>query len=254
MLCQRRNTHIKLLEQAIDSTTLSEIQKATIKARLCSLLREYDARAHRFSLAFNTFRITITVGSLIVPALLSVQYTSEKEAQQTMSQEVYWIVWVVSLLVTISNGIMSLLKIDKKYFTLNTTYQHLMSESWQFVHLSGLYSGSYTPTIPATHQNQYVFFCNKVEKIRMKHIEDEYYKAAEQTSHLNEVIVPPTLRNRLPYQENSELQVNGGGAQETTTIRRNPQTQQRSPTTPLQPSSAFGSNLHTIVEESTNHE
>lgn len=222
---------------------LSETQKSTLKARVISLLQEYDARAYKFSFAFNTFRITITVGSLIVPALLSVQYTTSNDTQHTMSQEVYWIVWVISLLVTISNGIMTLLKIDKKYFTLNTTYQHLLSESWQFIHLSGAYSGGYTPTLLATHQNQYVFFCNKIEKIRMKHIEDEYYKAAEQNT-LQDVIVPPTIRNRLPYQENSELQVNGGTseAQQTTTIRRNPQ---------ASPSARV---LSPIVEESTNHE
>ena len=242
MLCKRRYTHIKLLEQAIYTTTLSETQKSTLKARLGSLLQEYHLRAYRFSVAFNTFRITITIGSLIVPALLSVQYTSSNDPNNAMSQQVYWVVWVVSLLVTISNGIMSLLKIDKKYFTLNTTYQHLLSESWQFVHLSGVYSGSYTPTVPATHQNQYVFFCNKVEKIRMKHIEDEYYKAAEQTSNLQEVIVPPTMRNRLPYQENSDPQVNGGGTPEATTIRRHPQTA----------SAASAANpLHTIAEEGT---
>ena len=238
MLCKKRCTHITLLEQAICTTTLSETQKTTLTARLGSLLHEYHLRAYRFSIAFNTFRITITIGSLIVPALLSVQYSSSNDPQNTSSQQVYWLVWIVSLFVSISNGIMSLLKIDKKYFTLNTTYQHLLSESWQFVHLSGVYSGSYTPTIPATHQNQYVFFCNKVEKIRMKHIEDEYYKAAEQTSNLHEIIVPPTMRNRLPYQENSEPQVNGGP--EATTIRRHP---------PAASSASSANPIHTIAEE-----
>jgi hypothetical protein len=249
LCCTHKQTNIQLLESAIDTTTLSETQKLTLKARLISLLKEYDTRAYTFSVAFNTFRITITVGSLIVPALLSVQYASTTDNQQTVGTEVYWIVWVISLMVTISNGILSLLKIDKKYFTLNTTYQHLLSEGWQFIHLSGVYSGSYTPTIAATHQNQFMFFCNKIEKIRMKHVEDEYYKTAEHTQSLQEVIVPPTpFRNRLPF-ENSDAQVNGrrnsgtGSEAEITTVRRNPQAQIR-----------FAAPLNSIAEEGTNHE
>lgn len=236
-MCKKANkkTQIQLIESAVDTTNLSEIQKLTLKSRLISLLEEYNTRAFLFSFTFNTFRITITVGSLIVPALLSVQHTSTQQNQ--LSQEVYWIVWIVSLMVTISNGIMSLLKIDKKYFTLNTTYQHLLSESWQFIHLTGAYNGAFTPTTAATHQNQYIYFSNKIEKIRMKHVEDEYYKAAEQLNTLQEVIVPPSVRNRLPFQENSEHQVND------TTIRRNPQAQGRQ-LTPLAP----------IAEESASDE
>lgn len=233
----RTKKEILLLESALETTTLTEIQKSTLKARLTSLLDEYSSRAYFFSVSFNTFRITITVGSLMIPALLSVQNTTSNQLEQKVSQEIYWIVWVISIMVTISNGILALLKIDKKYFTLNTTYQHLLSESWQFIHLTGAYNGAFTPTTTVTHQNQYIYFCNKIEKIRMKHVEDEYYKAAEQINTLQEVIVPPSVRNRLPFQENSEHQVND------TTIRRNPQAQGRQ-LTPLAP----------IAEESANHE
>ena len=237
-----KNTQIKLIEEALDTTTLSDIQKKTLKSRLGSLLQEYYSRAYNYSLGFNTFRITITVGSLIIPALLSIQNTASSTPGHTMSQEVYWVVWMISLLVTMSNGIMTLLKIDKKYFTLNTTFQHLLSESWQFVHLAGAYSGSYTPTIPVSHQNQYVFFCNKIEKIRMRHIEDEYYKAAEQLHAPQEIIVPPTIRNRLPYHEFSNLQVNEDVA-EIPAIRRNSAASKK--LTPV---------LNRIIEERTDNE
>jgi hypothetical protein len=110
----------------------------------------------------------------------------------------YWLVWNLSLFVTISNGVMALLKVDKKYFVLNTTYQHLLSEGWQFIHLSGKYSGFYTPSATPTHQNQFIYFCNMVEKIRMKQVEEEYYKIDQAHSHGStggqgqEQLVPPT--------------------------------------------------------------
>jgi uncharacterized PurR-regulated membrane protein YhhQ (DUF165 family) len=157
-MCKKSSKkQIELVENAIDTTTLSEIQKLTLKSRLISLLEEYNTRAFIFSFTFNTFRITITVGSLLIPALLSVQNTTSNQLEQKVSQEIYWIVWVISIMVTISNGILALLKIDKKYFTLNTTYQHLLSESWQFIHLTGAYNGAFTPTTTVTHQNQYIY-------------------------------------------------------------------------------------------------
>jgi hypothetical protein len=93
---------------------------------------------------------------------------------------------------------MALLKVDKKYFVLNTTYEHLLSEGWQFIHLSGKYSGFYTPSATASHQNQFIYFCNMVEKIRMKQVEEEYYKIDQAHSHGSgggqgqDQLVPPT--------------------------------------------------------------
>ena len=200
--CTKENKQIGLLREAIQVTTLTEQQKRTVSSRYLSLIDEYSGRVTRYSVSFNTLRIVITVGSLIVPALLSVQYTAGNvsSSDATMSAQMYWLVWNLSLFVTISNGIMALLKVDKKYFVLNTTYQHLLSEGWQFIHLSGKYSGFYTPSAAASHQNQFIYFCNMVEKIRMKQVEEEYYKIDQAHSHGSgsssgqgqEQLVPPT--------------------------------------------------------------
>lgn len=201
-MCTKENKQIGLLRDAIQVTTLTEEQKRTVSSRYLSLIDEYSGRVTRYSVSFNTLRIVITVGSLIVPALLSVQYTAGNvnSSDATMSSQMYWLVWNLSLFVTISNGVMALLKVDKKYFVLNTTYQHLLSEGWQFIHLSGKYSGFYTPSAAASHENQFIYFCNMVEKIRMKQVEEEYYKIDQAHSHGSgsssgqgqEQLVPPT--------------------------------------------------------------
>jgi hypothetical protein len=187
------------MKNAIEITALTADQKMTMSSRFLTLLKEYQDRSVRYSYTFNTLRIIITVGSLIVPALLSVQYTAGNvsTASANISAQVYWIVWNLSLFVTISNGVMALMKVDKKYYILNTTYQHLLSEGWQFVHLSGKYSGFYTPSVAASHHNQFVYFCNMIEKIRMKQIEEEYYKLDQAHAHAGHVpqqdqLVPPT--------------------------------------------------------------
>ena len=210
-LCKRRMDQVEALHTSLRGVGLHPSRLTPLQARYQTLLHMYSRRTGRYSCSFHTLRLLITIGSLIVPALLSVQNGSASQN----SQEVYWVVWVLSLLVTMSNGIVTLLKIDKKYYLLHTVYQQLMSEGWQYIHLSGKYSGQKTPGSPPTHENQYPFFTHAIEKIRMRHVEEEYYKVTDvsaQTQLAQQVgdpLVPPTpLRNPL-------LQINEG-----TTIRR----------------------------------
>ena len=109
------------------------------------------------------------------------------------------------------------MKIDKKYYMLHSCYQHIVSEVWQYVQLSGKFSGQYTPAQEPTHTNQYIYICSILEKIRMKHIEEEYYKVTEQNATgASDSLVPPT-----PLRELSIAPVNGSSGTGTT-LRRLP--------------------------------
>jgi hypothetical protein len=198
-MCLIPDIHVQAIEESIVSISLSQPQRNLLIKRYLSVLKDYRNRKVRYSVSFHVLRTIITVGSLIVPALLSVQYTSGNTVttSTTISSEVYWIVWVLSLFVTISNGIMSLLKIDKKYFVFHTVFEQLLSEGWQYIELSGRYSGQHTPGVTVVnHVNQFTYFCHMIEKIRMKQVEDEYYKVMEHSNHVgrttNESLVPLT--------------------------------------------------------------
>jgi hypothetical protein len=52
----------------------------------------------------------------------------------------------------------------------------MKSEAWQYLQLTGKYGGHYTKGQIPTHENQYVFFCHNIEKIKLKQVEEEYYK------------------------------------------------------------------------------
>ena len=176
MPCRHKPLHMEKLQEAFKLVILDEEQKLILGNRIECLLGEYKDRAGRYSCSFYFLRVMITVGSLIVPSLLTAQFTQGNVTTQvaTIGSEVYWTVWVLSLLVTISNGILTLLKIDKKHFVMNTTFQHLLTECWQYVMLTGHYLGA-----DSTHKSQYHQFCMALEKIRMKQIKDEYYKVEE---------------------------------------------------------------------------
>ena len=196
--------------EVIDNLEISTVQKNILKERYVVLVEQMCRRAYRISIIYHVSHTIVTVGSLVVPALLSIQY-------MTVENQIYWITWVTSLLVTTCNGLLTLFKVDKKYMFLHTNKEHVISEGWQYAGLSGRYSGFYTPGEQPTHANQYVFFCHMIEKIRMREVEDEYH--------------------RLQDAGNSD-------GNNTTTTRQNPIV----PVTPLNPLQG-GPRLSTILEE-----
>lgn len=172
---------------ALQKTTLTDIQKVIFQHRYIQTIRVFEVRCFRVSIFFHTLRILISVGSLIVPALLSIQYsdtsaTTSIKDPNSFAYEIYWATWVISLLVTTSNGILSVFKMDKKYYFLHTTMEQLKSEGWQYLELSGRYSGFYTPGLTPSHGNQFIYFCHAVEKIKMHQVEEEYFKLTDANS------------------------------------------------------------------------
>ena len=163
---------------------LSMHQKQIIQTRYISVLENFQRRNRNHGIVFFVGHFIITVGSLFVPALLSIQNSDKGYVfgNSNFTVHVYWATFVLSLLVTIFNGILTLFKIDKKYYFLNTTLERLRSEGWQYVSLTGRYSGHLLGAdIEPNHQNQFVFFMHHVEKIKMKQVEEEYYKTDEKS-------------------------------------------------------------------------
>lgn len=181
---------------------LTPIQKKILEERYILLIQDTKRRTYRISIIYNLSHTIVTVGSIIVPALLSIQYTDTSSIISTdtrnTNNEIYWATWVISLLVTICNGLLTLFKIDKKYLYLHTNVEHLMSEGWQYAELSGKYSGFFTPRVKPTHSNQFIFFCHSIEKIRMRQVEDEYNRLHETNHHPSDTknnLIPPTPQN-----------------------------------------------------------
>jgi Protein of unknown function (DUF4231) len=154
---------------------LSPLQRHILKERYRFLMEEYRRRCRLYATLFYVFRITVTVGSLAVPALLSIQNNNSSPLWM------YWLTWGISLAVTTSNGIMTLFKLDKRFFMLHATAERLRSETWQFIQLAGRYSGHHGHHHhKPTHANQYVYYCSQLEKINMKRVDEEYIKTTEE--------------------------------------------------------------------------
>jgi hypothetical protein len=142
--------------------------KNIFESRYIHLLRTYRRRCLLYAGIFHIGRTIVTVGSISVPALLSLSSDGQN-----------WLIWTISLAVSIANGILTLFKIDKKYYSLHTTCYALESEGWQYVALTGKYGKPHG----LDHNAQFPHFSLTVEKICMNQVQDEYYKAADADKH-----------------------------------------------------------------------
>jgi hypothetical protein len=184
---------IEILHTLFEQLALEPYKKLILQERYLAVLRDFSIRASRLSLAFYSMRTIITVGSILVPAFLSIQGTN-------IQMQLYWITWMLSILVTLCNGIMTLFKLDKKYFFINTTLELLHSEGWQYIGLSGRYTHGGTNDSP-THANQFLIFFHMAEKIKMRQVEEEYWKFTDTSgigNATNQRLISPTPTPDVP--------------------------------------------------------
>lgn len=185
------------LEEIVSNLELTENEKYIIVCRFKDLHNRYKFLSNWYGLYFNYGRMFISFGSISVPALLSIEYMNERII-------IFWITWSISLLVSIINAYLALLKIDKKYYSTSATLEQLDSELWQFVSLCGKYSGFYTNESPS-HKNQFKYFLNNIEKLQMRYIEEQYVKVSDE-SHVNKTnettFIPPSIyKNQLATEQ-----------------------------------------------------
>jgi len=152
-------------------STLTPIQIRVIELRYLGLLNTYATRIIYIDFLHHFMRSFVSLGSVIVPALLSIQSPTSPS-----SVGLYWTTWLISLLVTSFHNLITIFRFDKKFFAIHNTYERLQTEGWSYLQLSGRYSG-HRPSMPfitPTHKNQFQLFVHTIEKVQMRQITDEY--------------------------------------------------------------------------------
>jgi hypothetical protein len=135
---------------------------------------------------FNFLSILITIGSIMVPALLSIEnkaffltynvnatdinnMNDNNQAKMDLQTHyIFWLTFSISVVVTISNGIIKLFSIDKTYIIRHLRYNDLNRQGWMFFSLSGPYI-KYN-----THNEAIRTFLFNVEKLRTTQILEEF--------------------------------------------------------------------------------
>jgi hypothetical protein len=146
----------------------SETDRSILKSRFLSEVIKYEDRKLHTKKYYDRFRFIVTVGSIILPAILSLGQMDPKKLPPNFDQIVYWSSWTISLMVTASNGFLQLFSLDKNYFEYAITTEQLKTEGWQYFQLSGKYEDD------ESHQAAYKDFSKSIENIKRKQVEKEF--------------------------------------------------------------------------------
>ena len=155
------------------SNDISEEERVYMKMRYLRTLAKLDESTKRCGFWYTGLGSVVTVGSLIVPALISVQdrpvqSNADTEDKAQHENNVYWTVWGISLAVTASNAIIKMLQLDKTYITRNIRLNQLKSEGTRYLACSGAYAQC------ATRQERFRLFTDNVERIKAEQTLEEF--------------------------------------------------------------------------------
>lgn len=155
------------------SNEISEEERVYMKMRYLRTLAKLDESTKRCGFWYTGLGSVVTVGSLIVPALISVQdrpvqSNADTEDKAQHENNVYWTVWGISLAVTAANAIIKMLQLDKTYITRNIRLNQLKSEGTRYLACSGAYAQC------ATRQERFRLFTDNVERIKAEQTLEEF--------------------------------------------------------------------------------
>ena len=136
--------------------------KSIIKFRFLNEISFYEQKRDHTKKYYNAFRFIVTTGSILLPAILSMGQMDPTKLPANFDMISYWASWMISLMVTASNGFLQLFSLDKNYFSYSMVVEQLKTEGWQFFGLSGKYEDY------DSHQEAYKVFSKSIESIKRK--------------------------------------------------------------------------------------
>tara|TARA_B100000123_G_scaffold271144_1_gene250323 strand:+ start:2065 stop:2697 length:633 start_codon:yes stop_codon:yes gene_type:complete len=190
------------ITEIINELDLEPKQQKILQRRYLKELRLYSHKAKVTEFFYIFLSIFVTIATIILPALLSIQqidYSDDKEEDDEFKKKVYWATWVISLLVTISNGLVQFLNLHNQFVSYNQTKEKMLSEGWYYFQLSGNYKNK-------THKTGFIDFCEEIENIKKNQVEKElmFISVGDNKDKIENEIIKDTEINN----ENIELIIN----------------------------------------------
>ena len=154
----------KRVNPLIDNIKLSKYKRNILKKRYTKLVIYYENYAAEINRKYNLCRVIISVGSMILPTLQTIQ---NNETVIAYKDEIFWAAIGTSLGVMISNNLISMFSLDRKYIMYAVTAEKLKAIGWKYFELSDMFS-------TRSHLENWVLFWNEVEKIKKLQVIAEF--------------------------------------------------------------------------------
>ena len=168
-------TDYKQTIEEIKEKDLSKLNKMLLKKRFIPILKTMELEVKRVSTGFTLFQIVTTLGSIVVPALLSIEdrnliFNATELQDEYQTHNLYWTTWAISIAVTVSNAFNQLLGLEKKYIIRNIHLSQMKKEGWSFLEKSG---NIYGKDPLKTHNDLISIFWKRVETLRHNQIKND---------------------------------------------------------------------------------
>lgn len=170
----------KRINPLIDNIKLSKYKRNILKKRYSKLVVYYDNYAANIRWKYNACRIVISVGSMILPTLQTIQ---NNENVAFIKDEIFWAAIATSLSVMISNNLISMFALDRRYIMYAVTAEKLKAVGWKYFELSDIFSNK-------SHIENWILFWNEVEKIKKLQVIAEFTDSDDKNHE-----PPPTIEN-----------------------------------------------------------
>jgi hypothetical protein len=153
----------------IRGISIEENRRKILIARFVEEVELYDRKAKVAETFYMIFNLIITIGSVILPALLSIQnvnFSEDEDVDQSYRNRIYWLSWCISLLISVCNGLTQLLSLNKQYGSYILVREKLIAEGWKYLELCDEYEGK-------NHKDNFTKFCEEIEIIKKSQTERE---------------------------------------------------------------------------------
>ena len=159
----------------------------------------YEYKRDSINKYYNGLRFVMTIGSILLPAILSIGQMDPTKLPRNFDTITYWTSWSLSLTITACNGFLQLFSLDKNYIAYSLVVEQLKTEGWQYFQLSGKYENA------QNHGQAFKQFCKSVEGVKRKQIEQEYNGKGEDKK--NKFDFSEELNSTLPKQyQNKQIE------------------------------------------------
>lgn len=156
-------------QNLINDLEISDTRKKIIESRYLRQLVTYETKSRVAEFFYLFLSIFVTIATIVLPALLSIQevsYSDDPEVDKDFKTKIYWSTWVISLLVTISNGLVQFLNLHTQYITFSQTREKLLSIGWAYFELAKPFRGG-------THNSMFLDFMEAIDIIIKQQINQE---------------------------------------------------------------------------------
>jgi hypothetical protein len=190
----QRSTYYERVNDIINKLVLkdSPSDNEIIKNRFLYEVMNYEYKRDSINKYYNGLRFVMTIGSILLPAILSIGQMDPTKLPKNFDTITYWTSWSLSLTITACNGFLQLFSLDKNYIAYSLVVEQLKTEGWQYFQLSGKYENA------QNHGQAFKQFCKSVEGVKRKQIEQEYNGKGEDKK--NKFNFEKELKDTLPPQ------------------------------------------------------